>query len=173
MDNNTAKFRQQYENNKQAMYNFAKKLTRDVNEAEELVQIVTIRAYRGWHTFKEGTSFKSWIFTIIKNSFITKYNKRKRRNIVSLPAEDMQYAADRKYKGENEAISNLKVEAIQNCIDDLSYKIRVPFEMYTEGFQYNEIAETLEIPIGTVKSRINSARKKAKEKLVAANIVAA
>lgn len=162
-----------YNSNLQALHNFARKLTRNQNDAEDLVQETALKAFRSQHTFKEGTSFKSWSFTILKNTFITKYNKKKRRGVVSTPVEDMAFALESNQSIPNEAISKLRVKEIKSCISELSVKSRLPFLMHVEGYQYSEIAESLTIPIGTVKSRINFARTKLKEKLSDKGIIAA
>lgn len=149
-----------YRNNLSALENFAKKLTKNQVEAEELVQETAIKAFRGMHTFKPGNSFKSWAFTILKNTFITKYNRKRKRGIVNIQVEDMSYAIQNSRAISNDAVSKLRVNEIKGCIKKLSVKSRKPFEMHIQGFQYNEIATSLNIPIGTVKSRINFARTK-------------
>jgi RNA polymerase sigma-70 factor (ECF subfamily) len=151
-----------YQENFSAMENFAKKLTKNSNDAKDLVQEATFRAYRGMHTFRTGTNFKSWVFTILKNTFITKYNRRKKRGVVNASIEDFTFALKNNYSVRNDAISKLRVNEIKGCIKQLSTKSKKPFLMHIQGFQYNEIAESLGIPIGTVKSRINFARTKLK-----------
>ncbi len=155
-----------YNENYRALMNFARKLTNDSVNAEDLVQETAIKAYRGMHTFKVGTSFKSWAFTILKNTFITKYNRKKKQGVVNKPIEDFTFALENKHSLRNDALSKLRIKEIKSCIDELSYKSRLPFLMYVEGYQYNEIADTLNIPMGTVKSRINFARTKLKSQLV-------
>ncbi len=155
-----------YNENYSALKNFAKKLTRNEVDAEDLVQETAIKAYRGMNTFNVGTSFKSWAFTILKNTFITKYNKRKKKGVVNKPIEDFTFALECKHALDNDALSKIRVKEIKKCIDQLSYKSKLPFMMHVEGFQYNEIADTLSIPVGTVKSRINFARQKLKQVLV-------
>lgn len=161
-----------YQDNFRALTNFARKLTKDAVEAEDLVQETAIKAYRGMHTFKEGTSFKSWSFTILKNTFITKYNKRKKRGVVNKPIEEFTFALENQHAIDNGAISQMRIKEIQECISELSYKSRIPFLMHVNGYQYNEIAESLNIPMGTVKSRINFARTKLKSDIVKKGIVA-
>lgn len=155
-------FKHYYNNNKSALEHFARKLTKNRTEAEDLVQETSIKAFRGMHTFKPGNSFKSWAFTILKNSFITMYNKKKKRNIINTSVEDMSYAVDNSKSVRNNAISKMRIKEIKGCIQKLSVKSRKPFLMYIKGYQYNEIADSLDIPIGTVKSRINFARTKLK-----------
>lgn len=166
-------FNDHYDSNFPALMNFAKKLTKDHVEAEELVQETAIKAFRGLHTFNLGTSFKSWSFTILKNTFITKYNKSKKRGIVNAPIEDFTYALENKSAVRNDAVSQLRVKEIEACIEELSYKSKMPFLMHVEGYQYSEISESLNIPIGTVKSRINFARTKLKDILQERGIVVA
>lgn len=166
-------FNQYYNNNILAIRNFANKLTRNSVESEDLVQETAIKAFRSRNTFKLGTSFKSWSFTILKNTFITKYNKRKKRAIVNKPIEDFTYGLENKYAVRNDALSQIRVLEIKDCIKELSYKSKLPFLMHVEGYQYNEISDSLNIPIGTVKSRINFARTKLKSILKDKGIMAA
>lgn len=165
-------FELHYNENVKALMNFAMKLSRDCVDAEDLVQETAIKSYKGRHTFKEGTSFKSWAFTILKNTFITRYNKKKKSGVVNKPIEDFTFALESKHSLKNDALSKMRIREIESCIDQLSYKSRLPFLKYVEGFQYNEIAETLNIPIGTVKSRINYARTKLKDVLEQRGIAA-
>jgi RNA polymerase sigma factor (sigma-70 family) len=158
-------FKHNYLTHSKALTNFAQKLTKDEFESQELVQIASIKAYKGRHTFKKGSNFKSWIFTILKNAFITAYHKRRRRNVVAAPFEDVQHASIKKFKVTNIGVSNLRLEEIKKCIAQLSPKSRKPFKLYLEGYPYKEISRDLDIPLGTVKSRINFARKKLKVKL--------
>lgn len=147
-----------------ALKSFALKLTKDPVKAEDLVQETALKAFKGKHSFKEGTNFKSWAFTILKNSFITAYHKNRKRACVDQPIEELNLS-NTGFSVKNNAESNLHLEVVNNCVDSLSTKCKVPFEMHTEGFQYDEISEKLEIPMGTVKSRINYARTTLKKKL--------
>jgi len=168
-----AQFNQYYSENLLALQNFARKLTNDAASAQDLVQETALKAYKGSHTFREGTSFKSWSFTILKNTFITNYNRKKKRAVVNKPIEEFTNYLENKNAQKNQAISNMRIDEIHECISDLSYKSRLPFVMYVNGYQYNEISESLNIPIGTVKSRINFARTKLKSALIERGIEAA
>lgn len=161
----TIQFSHLFDRNYNALVNFAKKLTRNNNDAEDLVQETAYKALKGIHTYRVGTNFKSWTFTILKNTFINKYHKRKRRGVVDNPIEDFTFALESRFSLNNDAVSSLRVKEIESQINKLSEKSKIPFLMHFNGYQYNEIADQLEIPIGTVKSRINYARKKLKEKL--------
>jgi len=169
----TTQFEQYYRDNLPALRNFARRLTNGNTEAEDLVQETAMKAYRGMHTFKSGTSFKSWAFTILKNSFITRYNRKKKRQVVNAPIEDFTFALQNNYAVRNDAVSQLRIQEIKECTEQLSEKSQLPFKLHMNGYQYKEIAEQLSIPIGTVKSRINFARKKLKEMLVNRGVVAA
>lgn len=148
-----------------ALYHFAKQLTEDPVESEDLVQETALKAFRSRHTFRQDSSYKSWVFTILKNTFINKYHKRKRRGVVHKPVEELSFAIDQKGMAKNKGYSNLRIQEIKSNIEQLSYKSKMPLLMHAEGYQYNEIAETLDIPIGTVKSRISFARQKLRKKL--------
>ena len=158
-------FRKLHEKFTPALYHFAKQLTEDPVESEDLVQETVLKAFRSRDSFRKDSSYKSWVFTILKNTFINKYHKRRRRGVVHQPVEELAYAIDRKGLARNKGYSNLRVQEIRSNIEELSYKSRMPLLMHAEGYQYNEIAETLDIPIGTVKSRISFARQKLREKL--------
>ncbi len=151
-----------YSAHEDALQQFARQLTRDRMEAEDLVQDTAIKAYRHFDKFIKGSSFKNWTFTILKNLFITKYNKRKKRDVVLTPVEEMGYAVDKRYVATNAALENIAAGDIRKEINQLSEKSRIPFELYVEGYKYHEIADQLDIPPGTVKSRINFARTKLK-----------
>lgn len=151
-----------YNAHEDALQQFARKLTKDRMEAEDLVQDTAIKAFRHFDKFIKGSSFKNWTFTILKNLFITKYNKRKKRGVLANPVEEMTYAVDRQYISKNAALENIAANDIHREINQLSEKSRIPFKLYVEGYKYHEIAEQLEIPAGTVKSRINFARTKLK-----------
>jgi len=161
----TIQFSILYESNYDALMNFAKKLTRNHKDAEDLVQETAIKAYKGLHTFKLGSNFKSWAFTILKNTFINKYHKKRKRAIVNKPIEDFTFVLENKHTLRNDAISQLYIQDLEKKISSLTDTCKVPFLMHTRGYQYNEISEALNIPIGTVKSRINYARTKLKKVL--------
>jgi RNA polymerase sigma-70 factor (ECF subfamily) len=164
-------FNQYYSQNEAALYNFATKLTRNRMDAEDLVQETAIKIYKNLHRFLEGSNFKNWSFTILKNTFITKYNKRKKRAVLNTSVEDMMFAIDDIHITNNAAASKMNIDNINACIQLLSKKSREPFELYIRGYKYEEISQMLDIPMGTVKSRINFARKKLKQALISNGLV--
>ena len=153
-------FSKEFKANGKSFKNFATKLTKNSSDAEDLVQQTAFKALRGLHTYQDGTNFKNWVFAIIRNTFITNYRKKKRANIVGGPLENFTFNIESKSSIHNNAVSEMRIEEIYNKIDSLSVKTKKPFLMLVEGYKYGEIADTLDIPIGTVKSRINYARKK-------------
>jgi len=137
---------------------FAMKLTKNVQDANDLFQETALKAFRYKHTFKPGSRFKSWVSTIMYNTFVNIYRKKRRRKTSSESVETVCYdVADQNF---STPIQQMSKEAIETCIEELKPRFKDPFLMHIDGFKYQEIAEQYDIPIGTVKSRINSARKK-------------
>jgi len=147
---------------------FSYSLTKNTMEAEDLVQETVIKLFKNFEKFRKGTSFKNWSFTIMKNTFITKYNRRKRRQNVSLSIEDMMFAVESHVTAEPIGETAMSAQYILDCMEKLSPKSRETFVMHIEGYKYDEIAESKDIPIGTVKSRINFARQKLQEMISSA-----
>lgn len=158
----TGQFDSYFQKNASALYSFALKLSKNAMDADDLVQETAIKAYTNFHKFRSDTNFKSWTFTILKNTFISKYRKRKKANVISLPVEDLEHVVTPVFQTIESDKENTKIKSLKLCINELSDKTRKPFSMYINGYQYDEIASGLNIPIGTVKSRINYARKKLK-----------
>lgn len=152
-----------YKNNIEALQSFAIKLTRNKMDADDLVQETAIKAFRNFDSFRSTESFKNWSFTILKNTFITKYNKRKRENIISTPVEELQPSSSGLISMKSQISIEKKLKFINKCIENLSSKSKEPFKMYINGYSYKEISQYLQIPVGTVKSRINFARTKLKK----------
>lgn len=142
---------------------FARSLTGNNEDALDLLQETYLRALTFQSSFKENTNLKAWTFTIMRNSFINNYRRLSRRQTSFDNSEDQHIlngkpddlAADMRV-GHNEII---------NAIEGLTDEFRIPFEMHTEGYKYREIAEELDLCIGTVKSRIYFSRQKLMAKL--------
>jgi RNA polymerase sigma-70 factor, ECF subfamily len=143
---------------------FAIRLTGDVTDAEDLIQETMFRALSNEERFQTGTNLKAWLFTIMKNIFINNYRKKVKRNTIVDTTDNMFYinsSAETVNDGERSFVMNDIMQAIQK----LSPDFRVPFLMHYKGYKYHEIAEKLNLPLGTVKSRIFFARKELKEQL--------
>jgi RNA polymerase sigma-70 factor (ECF subfamily) len=141
---------------------FALKLTANRDDAKDLYQETAMRAFASKDRFEEGTNFKAWVTTIMRNCFINEYRKRRTRNHVVTPLEDhVQFATSQSVL--NDCNSNLMLKELNAMLNHMDAAHRVPFEMFFNGFEYQEIADTLDLPMGTVKSRIFFARKKMKD----------
>ena len=139
--------------------NFAQSLTLSTDDSKDLVQDTILQAFRYREKFVDPANLKAWLFTIMKNTFINDYRRKKRSNVVAENAVQFQYLnfSDRNANVGGEERMNLQV--IKNAINALEDELKSPFEMHVAGYKYKEIAEKLIIPIGTVKSRIFAARK--------------
>ncbi len=144
---------------------FALKLTKDSEDANDLLQETMLKAYSNREKFTDGTNLKAWMYTIMKNTFITNYQRMVRRNTFIDTTDNMHYINSSDSIAYNHAPSNFAQEDIDEAIDKLHDNYKVPFIMYFRGFKYHEIAERLNIPLGTVKNRIHIARKELKDYL--------
>ncbi len=144
---------------------YALKLTKDSEDANDLMQETMMKAYVNREKFSEGTNLKAWLYTIMKNTFITNYQRMVRRNTFIDTTDNMHYINSSDIRIENHAYGSFTMKDINNAIDKLSDTYKMPFVMHFRGFKYHEIAERLSIPIGTVKNRIHIARKELKSYL--------
>jgi len=155
----TAKYNAEVYKIEPLLTGFAMKLTRNKENAKDLMQETLMRSFASRERFKEGTNFKAWVTTIMYNSYINYYRRAKTKNAVIKPIEDLSYLPGNTSTEMNgEKIILLK--ELKGMVNNLSDLYKIPFEMFTEGYHYNEIAEKMNLPMGTVKSRIFYARKK-------------
>jgi len=146
------------------LFGFAMKLTRNKENAKDLMQETLCRAFKNRHRFAKQTNFKAWMTTIMRNNFINDYRKKKTRNQVLTPIEDLSYLM--KHKSiTSTGDSMLMMKELNGLIGNLSSDLQLAFTMYTKGYHYEEIAKITNVPIGTVKSRIFFARKKLRASL--------
>lgn len=152
-------------NNSQFLRGFALQFTRNDDDASDLIQDTMLKAFRYKDNFKDGTNIKGWLYTIMRNIFINNY-KRSKRSGVFLDATANGYFLDGAGSmGVDEVSSSIDRKEIRAEIDKLDTGFRVPLEMFMSGYQYDEIAQEMSIPMGTVKSRIFHARKKLTQSL--------
>lgn len=144
---------------------FALKLTRDMEDANDLLQETMMKAYTNRDKFTDGTNLKAWMYTIMRNTFITNYQRMVRRNTFIDTTDNLHYINSSSNTVQNGAYGNFTQKDIDQAINNLQDAYKAPFLMYFRGFKYHEIAEKLSIPIGTVKNRIHIARKLLKENL--------
>lgn len=144
----------------------AMNLTRDADEAKDLVQETLLKALVNRDKFRVGTNLKAWLYTIMRNTFINNYNKITKRHQTIDATEYFQYFnTDENYITQNGATQTFVMTDLHAAIGSLEEAYRTPFMMYYIGYKYQEIAERLRIPIGTVKNRIHIARKDLKSRL--------
>jgi RNA polymerase sigma-70 factor (ECF subfamily) len=142
------------------LYNFACWLTQDRTEAEDLVQETYAKALRGFSSFQSGTNFRAWIYRILRNTFLTSRTGLKATAMVSLDAEDADELPAGPETPESVLISHSEHQLVQEALEALPVHFReILLLCETEEMSYQEIYETLSIPIGTVMSRLSRARK--------------
>jgi RNA polymerase sigma-70 factor (ECF subfamily) len=144
---------------------FAYKLTTNTDEARDLVQETFLKALKHSDKFVYDSNFKAWIYTILKNTFINNYNRSVNHNTFSDQTADGYYINYIQASDAYNPHSTYSSKEIEKTIDTLDDTFKLPFKMRTEGFKYKEIAETLDLNIGTVKSRIFLAKQKLIKKL--------
>lgn len=154
-----------------SLYRTALRMTSNPSDAEDLVQETFLRAFRSLHQFKEGTNLRAWLFRIMTNAFINEYRKRSRRPTNS-SLDDIEdfYLYDHLIdsgiqpmdeRPEDIVLGRMTADDVIGALDDLSDDFRqVVLLADVEGFSYREIAEILDIPVGTVMSRLFRARRK-------------
>jgi RNA polymerase sigma-70 factor, ECF subfamily len=146
-----------------ALYRVALRLTGDGSQAEDLVQDTMLKAYRSWRQYRPGTNAKGWLLTILRNTFINDYRRRKHEP-VAMDLETVEpHALDRSIEEvdpEGSFFAQIVDAKVLEAIDALPHEFREVLVLSdVEGMRYAEIAETLQIPVGTVKSRLFRARK--------------
>tara|TARA_B100001059_G_C17765619_1_gene545400 strand:- start:714 stop:1226 length:513 start_codon:yes stop_codon:yes gene_type:complete len=138
---------------------FALSFTRNMEDAKDLTQDTMLKAinYKTYYTPK--TNFKAWVFTIMRNIFINQYRRKVKSGTIFDNSKEL-YLITNSQGHEQTPVSQIATKDIEEKIDSLSPEYKDPFILHFKGFKYKEIADQLDIPIGTVKSRIFIARKK-------------
>lgn len=144
---------------------FALSLTNNSDDAQDLLQETYLKALTYRDKYTPDTNLKAWMFTIMKNTFINTYRRKVKSNTILDVSEDLYYLNNSSDHEEVSPVSALHTKEIEKGISELEDDYRLPFVMHTRGFKYKEIAEELELSIGTVKSRIFFTRKKLMKKL--------
>ena len=155
-----------------AMYNFGYRLTLERDDAKDLVQDTYFKAYRFIESFQKGTNAKAWLFRILKNSFINDYRKKTKE-----PSKVDYQEVETYYNSEDvqqqitpdlrvDSLKDMIGDEISNALNSLDVDFRTVIILCDlEGFKYEEMAKILDIPIGTVRSRLHRARQLLKDKL--------
>ncbi|MFP5489826.1 MAG: sigma-70 family RNA polymerase sigma factor [Acidimicrobiia bacterium] len=152
------------------LYSAALRMTRNQADAEDLVQEAYLRGFRSFHTFQEGTNLRAWLFRIMTNAYINKYRAKQRRPQETdlADVEDLYLyrrlgsmeTAAASMSAEEQFLDLFTDEEVKQALEDLPDNFRLQVLLAdVEGFAYKEIAEMLDIPIGTVMSRLHRGRK--------------
>ena len=152
------------------LYNFACQLTSDRDAAQDLVQDTTLKVLDNEAKYVDNVNFKGWIFTIMRNIFINNYRQTVRKATVIDQTEDLYHLNISQDSGLDTPEGSFAVKEISAAVNAFSPEYREPFSMFLAGYKYNEIAEKMNLPLGTVKSRIFFARKKLREQLKDYNV---
>ena len=147
------------------LLSFAYQLTTDKDQARDLLQDTTLKALDNEEKYVDNVNFKGWIFTIMRNIFINNYRQTVRKATVIDQTEDLYHLNISQDSGIASPEGSYAVKEITKALEDFSDDYRIPFNMYVAGYKYNEIADKMGLPLGTVKSRIFFARKRLRDQL--------
>ena len=159
-----AKFQSNLLNLQDKLLNFAYMLTSNRDEAYDLLQETTLKALENEDKFAENTNFKGWVFTIMRNVFINNYRRGMRTATIVDTTENLYHLNLSQDSGLETPEGSLSTSEISDAINSFADEYRIPFSMHVAGYKYNEIAEQMNLPLGTVKSRIFFSRKKLQER---------
>ena len=142
------------------MLNFAYMLTSNRDDAYDLLQDTMLKVLDNQEKYVDNTNFKGWVFTIMRNIFINNYRRASRAATVVDQTEGLYHLNISQDSGFATPEGSYSVNEIQLAINEFADEYRIPFSMHVAGYKYNEIAEKMNLPLGTIKSRIFFARKK-------------
>ena len=146
------------------MMNFALMLTSNRDDAMDLLQDTTLKALDNRDKYAENTNFKGWVFTIMRNIFINNYRRASRTATVVDTTENLYFLNLSQESGLETPEGSFGANEIAEAINEFSDDFRIPFTMHVQGYKYNEIAEKMDLPLGTIKSRIFLARKRLQQR---------
>jgi len=144
------------------LLNFAYMLTSNRDDAYDLLQDTTLKAIDNRDKYTDNTNFKGWVFTIMRNLFINNYRRASRAATMVDTTDNLYHLSLSQDSGLESPEGSIAAAEITAAINSFSDEYRIPFTMHVEGYKYAEIAEELNLPVGTVKSRIFFARKQLK-----------
>lgn len=147
------------QHNERHLKPFALSLTGDGADAQDLCQDTMLRALQYRDKFQFGTNLKAWLFTMMRNIFINKYRRQKRMATTELPAGESGTYQPQSLTTQNGAFAHMRMMEIGGAMERLPRTFRLAFELYYTGYKYQEIADLVQEPLGTIKSRIHFARK--------------
>lgn len=154
----TAKFREKLLGLQQNLLNFAFVLTSNRDDAYDLLQDTTLKVLDSSDLYQDDTNFKGWVFTIMRNIFINNYRRVVRSATVIDQTDDLYHLNLSQDSGLETPEGSFGAKEITDAINEFPDKYRIPFSMHVAGYKYGEIAEKMQLPLGTIKSRIFFAR---------------
>ena len=160
----TTSFQPNLMNLQSNLLNFAYMLTSNRDDAYDLLQDTTLKALDNQDKYAENTNFKAWVMTIMRNIFINNYRRTARAATVVDTTDNLYHLNLSQDSGFESPEESYGASEITMAINEFSDEYRIPFSMHVAGYKYNEIAEKMNLPLGTVKSRIFFARKKLQER---------
>lgn len=162
---NTSHFQKRLLSIQENMMNFALTLTANREDAQDLMQETSLKVLDNREKFADNRNFKGWVLTVMRNIFINNYHRVVRTQTVvdnNIDLYNLDVANDSMFDTPD---GSCQLKEITEAIDGLNDELKAPFSMYVSGYHYHEIADALDIPLGTVKSRIFFARQELKTKL--------
>lgn len=154
----TQEFNARLVNMESSLKYFAISLTRNSENAGDLVQDTFLKAIQYRDKYTADSNIKAWLFTILKNTYLNQVTKLSAKKTINDESEDDYILKNTMFDNQN-AETKISTKDIESTILDLEEDYRIPFQMFLDGYKYKEIAEDMNLPIGTVKSRIFFARK--------------
>lgn len=161
----TLEFNEMLLSNASFLKPFAINLTRDTEAANDLYQDTLYKALANREKYNVGTNIKAWLFTIMRNIFINNYRRKAKQKTIFDSTPNDYLLNQNQATVANAAESEMRIKEIKKAITDLPEIFKTPFLLYFDGYRYNEIADVLNEPLGTIKSRIHFARKLLKEQI--------
>lgn len=162
---NGIQFQQKLLSLQENMMNFALMLTANRDDAQDLLQDTTLKVLDNQDKFVDNVNFKGWVLTVMRNIFINNYHKIVRVQTVVDSSADLYNLDVVNDSGFDSPDKTYQIKEITKAINGLNDDLKVPFSMFLSGYKYNEIAEKLNVPLGTVKSRIFFARQELQKRL--------
>ncbi len=161
----TSKFQKRLLGMQDNLLSFAMKLTANYDDAHDLLQDATCKALVNESKYVDDSNFKSWMFTIMRNIFINNYRRIIRTQTVVDRSDDLYQLNLPQVEAPETPENHCSLSEVSEVVNSLTEEYRRPFMMHVEGYKYQEIAEAMNLPLGTVKSRIFFAKQKLKSQL--------
>jgi len=164
---NTILFQKRLLGLQENMMNFALQLTANKEDAQDLLQDTTLKVLDNQDKYIDNVNFKGWVLTVMRNLFINNYHKVVRTQSIVDQNADLYNLDITNESGFDSPDTSYQLNEINRVIENLEDDLKIPFSLYLSGYKYQEISDRLQLPLGTIKSRIFFARKELQGKLKA------